>query len=116
MAKAAMVGSLWLLGFLVLALIMSPATAFLCAEAEALLSPCLTYLQGRSDNITEPCCLGAHVLNERVASKVDQMLLCNCFKIVAPAIGVQVDRVEQVSKRCSIGDGIRRIPNGPDCN
>ncbi|KAL6992862.1 hypothetical protein U1Q18_010982, partial [Sarracenia purpurea var. burkii] len=107
--------SKWWVGLVVLALVASPGQAISCQDAEVKLFPCLSFLVGKGDGVTVPCCDGAQALNRLAASKPDRQAVCGCFKRLAPSLGVKADRAKQIPTLCKIDVGVP-IDFSVDCS
>ncbi|CAL0324462.1 unnamed protein product [Lupinus luteus] len=73
-----------------------------CVDAQRLLLPCIPYLQGLGLKPSSSCCSAAKTVFERATSTQNRRALCQCFKQVAPVIGVNPDRSKQLPKLCNI--------------
>jgi hypothetical protein len=95
-----------------LAAIGSPVDALSCTKAIMRLLPCQPYLTSLGD-ISAPCCEAAQSLNQIAAFKPNLKSLCECFKKVIPALGVNIQRAKQIPQLCNI---IAPLPIDPNVN
>ncbi|XP_059636534.1 non-specific lipid-transfer protein-like [Cornus florida] len=102
MEKKMMSSSLFVLGLVVLAMATTPVVnGITCQDAVSKLLPCQGYLVGFFP-ISVPCCQSAQSLNQLVTNRDDRKAVCECFKKVAPAVGVNPDKAKQLPQLCNI--------------
>ncbi|CAL0324778.1 unnamed protein product [Lupinus luteus] len=74
-----------------------------CGEVGPLILPCVPFLQGSGPGQpSTSCCSGDRSVFDRATFTQNRRALCECFKQVAPFIGVNPDRSKQLPKLCNI--------------
>ncbi|CAL0324777.1 unnamed protein product [Lupinus luteus] len=74
-----------------------------CGEVGPLILPCVPFLQGSGPGQpSTSCCSATKIVFERATSTQNRRDLCQCFKKVAPIIGVNPHRSKQLPKMCNI--------------
>lgn len=102
MAKK-LVFPLWMLCLSVILVLAIPTSGINCGDAVSSLIACESYLLGMGDpKPTLPCCNSAQTLKKIVVSKTDRQSLCECFMQIAPTLGVNFKRANQLLSSCKL--------------
>ena len=114
MAKK-IVFSRWMLCLSVILMLAIPTSGINCGDAVSALISCESYLLGMGDpKPTLPCCNSAQALKKIVVSKPDRQSLCECFMQIAPTLGVNFKRANQLLSSCKLNLNMT-ITSDMDC-
>ena len=92
-----------------------PTSGINCGDAVSALISCESYLLGMGDpKPTLPCCNSAQALKKIVVSKPDRQSLCECFMQIAPTLGVNFKRANQLLSSCKLNLNMT-ITSDMDC-
>ncbi|KAJ4752413.1 Non-specific lipid-transfer protein [Rhynchospora pubera] len=92
------------------------ATPMPCNEVARMISPCASYLAGRSTMPYRLCCGGMTVLNRTAVTPSDKMTMCNCLKGVANHFPtVDFSRAALLPSLCGVSVNVTITPS-MDCN
>ncbi|KAK6932805.1 Bifunctional inhibitor/plant lipid transfer protein/seed storage helical domain [Dillenia turbinata] len=106
----------WILCLALFMLLAKPTWGIDCGEAVSSLVSCESYLFGSGDpKPSAACCSSAQALNKKVNTKPERKSLCECFKKMAPSLGVNNKRVEQLPTFCKLNLNLAITPD-VDCN
>ncbi|PSS10049.1 Non-specific lipid-transfer protein like [Actinidia chinensis var. chinensis] len=99
---------------LLLALLLSPASAITCSDVIRDMSPCVSYLKSGSGMPPAPCRTGAQAIAS-AATTTDKQTACNCIKSASKQMNVNPSLVKALPGNCRISLGFTLDPN-IDCS
>ncbi|KAK3026597.1 hypothetical protein RJ639_041617 [Escallonia herrerae] len=85
-----------------------------CAVVVEDLSPCLSFIQGKS--ATPACCEGVKGLAAMARGKADLVAICNCGKLALGTITYDPNRIPLLPKQCGVNINLPPIDKNTDCN
>lgn len=92
-----------ILCFSVILMLAIPTSGINCGNAVSSLIACESYLLGMGDpKPTLPCCNSAQAPKNIVVSKPDRQSLCDCLIEIAPSLGVDFKRANQLMSSCKL--------------
>ncbi|XP_057497689.1 non-specific lipid-transfer protein 8-like [Actinidia eriantha] len=104
-----------LVTILLLALLLSPASAITCSDVVKALNPCLNYLKSGSGMPPAPCCTGAKALASATTTTADKQTACTCIKSASKQMNVIPALAKALPGNCGISLGFTLDPN-IDCS
>ena len=94
--------SMWMLCLSVIMMLAIPTSGINCGDVVSSLVSCESYLVAMGDpNPPLPYCNNAQTLKKIVVSKPDRQSLCECFMLIAPTLGVNFKRANQLLSSCN---------------
>ncbi|KAF3328604.1 hypothetical protein FCM35_KLT05682 [Carex littledalei] len=92
------------------------AASMPCNEVARMITPCASYLAGRTTMPYRLCCGGMTVLNRTAVTQADKLTVCNCLKGVANHFPtVDFTRAALLPRLCGIAVNVTITPS-MDCN
>ncbi|XP_061995969.1 probable non-specific lipid-transfer protein 2 [Rosa rugosa] len=107
-----------LIAFLAILFFVSAAhSAPSCPVIAQEMAPCLTFVKGTTDELSQACCNGAKDLSNNVHSNQDKKDICLCLKDALSKIGdYEPSRVSLVPKKCGLKLNLPPIDQNTDCS
>ncbi|KAL6493952.1 hypothetical protein OROGR_031861 [Orobanche gracilis] len=87
-----------------------------CAEVVMDLAPCLSFLQGKSNNPTPQCCDGVKALKSIEKTKEDRVASCNCGKQALSMYNYDPNKLPLLPKQCAVDFNLPAIDKNFDCS
>ncbi|XP_021664611.2 non-specific lipid-transfer protein-like [Hevea brasiliensis] len=110
-----------LAGLLILLLLVSkPAISvplqIVCSKVIASLSPCLDYVQDKTDEPSPACCSGVNGLADLVKTKEDRIAVCECVKKALSNIKYDAGRIPGLPMKCGFSFTFPPVDPGTNCS
>lgn len=91
------------------------APAVPCSQIVNKLTPCYSYISGKEDEPTQPCCNGVKEISDAIKSKADKQAACECIKGALSKIKYDPNLIPQLPKKCGVPINLPPIGKDTDC-